>query len=104
MLAIFLLLAACGGDAEEEEAAIEDPNSLSVDEITEKAEEEGAIDSLAMPDSWANWEETWDDLTKNHGLKHTDTNMDSAEELARFEAEGSNATADIGDVGISFGP
>ncbi len=30
--------------------------------------------------------------------------MSSAEELAKFDSEGKNGTADIGDVGISFGP
>ena len=30
--------------------------------------------------------------------------MSSAEELAKFEAEKKDATADIGDVGIAFGP
>ncbi|MGE5702113.1 MAG: ABC transporter substrate-binding protein, partial [Clostridia bacterium] len=39
-----------------------------------------------------------------YGLKHTDTDMSSAEEIAKFEAEKSNPTADIGDVGIAFGP
>ncbi|TMN23860.1 ABC transporter substrate-binding protein [Lentibacillus cibarius] len=95
-------LAACSGG--EESSAIEDPNSMSVEEITEKAKEEGKIQSVGMPDSWANWEETWKELEKEYGLDHTDTDMDSAEEVAQFEAEGKNATADIGDVGISFGP
>ncbi|OBX36008.1 hypothetical protein A8U91_00344 [Halomonas elongata] len=30
--------------------------------------------------------------------------MSSAEEVAKFKAEGENATADIGDVGFAFGP
>jgi putative spermidine/putrescine transport system substrate-binding protein len=37
-------------------------------------------------------------------LEHADTDMSSAEELAKFEAEKEDATADIGDVGIAFGP
>lgn len=100
-------LAACGsGDAEEASngVSIEDPNALTVEEIEEKAEEEGEINSVGMPDTWANWEETWDDLTEIYGLDHTDTDMSSAEEIAKMETEGENATADIGDVGISFGP
>ena len=38
------------------------------------------------------------------GLKHTDTDMSSAEEIAKFEAEKDKPTADIGDVGIAFAP
>lgn len=79
-------------------------NDLSLDEITAKAKEEGTINSVGMPDSWANWVETWDELGSNYSLKHTDTDMSSAEELAKFEAEKKDATADIGDVGIAFGP
>ena len=35
---------------------------------------------------------------------HTDTDMSSAEELAKMEAEKANASADIAEVGIEFGP
>jgi len=79
-------------------------NSLTLDEIKAKAKEEGEVVSVGMPDSWANWKETWEELTAEYGLKHTDTDMSSAEEIAKFEAEKDNPTADIGDVGISFGP
>ena len=30
--------------------------------------------------------------------------MSSAEELAKFEAEKANASADIGEIGLEFGP
>ncbi len=48
--------------------------------------------------------ETWEELGTEYSLKHKDTDMSSAEELAKFEAEKDDATADIGDVGIAFGP
>ena len=57
-----------------------------------------------MPDSWANWKGTWQDLLSKYGLKHVDTDMSSAQEIAKFDAEKNNATADIGDVGAAFGP
>ncbi len=57
-----------------------------------------------MPDSWANWKDTWKDLESKYGLKHMDTDMSSAQELAKFKAEKDNASADIGDVGAAFGP
>ncbi|MDC7700335.1 ABC transporter substrate-binding protein [Vogesella indigofera] len=57
-----------------------------------------------MPDDWANWKDTWAQITQKYGLSHRDTDLSSAEELAKFEAEKTNATADIGDVGHTFGP
>lgn len=81
-----------------------DLNSLSLDEIIEKAKEEGEVNSVGMPDTWANWVETWQDLESEYGLKHTDNDMSSAEEIAIFEQEKNKPTKDIGDVGQSFGP
>jgi len=43
-------------------------------------------------------------LASKYGLKHSDTDMSSAQEIAKFLAEKNNASADIGDVGSSFGP
>jgi len=68
------------------------------------AKAEGAVNSVGMPDDWANWKGTWDDLAKTYGLKHMDTDMSSAQEVAKFAAEKDNASADIGDVGAAFGP
>lgn len=98
---VSILLTGCvSGEATKQSAAADD----SLDTIIEKAKEEGEIASLGMPDTWANWVGTWNDLEKEYGLSHVDTDMSSAEELAKFESEGKNGTADIGDVGISFGP
>jgi putative spermidine/putrescine transport system substrate-binding protein len=68
------------------------------------AKAEGAVNSVGMPDDWANWKGTWEDLAKTYGLKHIDTDMSSAQEIAKFAAEKDNASADIGDVGAAFGP
>lgn len=81
-----------------------DLNSMTVDQIKAEAQKEGRVDSVGMPDSWANWVETWQDLKTKYSLDHTDTDMSSAEELSVFESEKDNATKDIGDVGQSFGP
>ena len=67
------------------------------------ARAEGKITSVGMPDDWANWKDTWADLGKLHGLAHVDTDMSSAEEIAKMIAEGKNGTVDIGDVGFEFG-
>ena len=55
-----------------------------------------------MPDSWANWKGTWDDLNVKYTLNHSDTDLSSAEEIAKLEAEKNNPTADIGDVGCGL--
>jgi putative spermidine/putrescine transport system substrate-binding protein len=74
----------------------------SVQVLAEAAKKEGAVYSVGMPGSWANWNDTWNDLKSTYGLKHQDTDMSSAQEIAKFEAEKKNATADIGDVGFAF--
>jgi putative spermidine/putrescine transport system substrate-binding protein len=73
-------------------------------DLEEAARAEAEVNSVGMPDSWANWKDTWQDLEKTYGLKHMDTDMSSAQEIAKFAAEKDNATADIGDVGAAFGP
>ena len=98
-------LSACGTSGNDSAASkIKNPNSLTLDQIKSKAKKEGKVVSVGMPDSWANWKDTWKDITNKYGIKHTDTNMSSAEEIAKFQAEKNKPTADIGDVGISFGP
>lgn len=72
--------------------------------LEQAARAEAEVNSVGMPDSWANWKDTWADLNKLYGLKHMDTDMSSAQEIAKFDAEKDNATADIGDVGAAFGP
>lgn len=76
----------------------------SVKDLEAAAKAEGAINSVGMPDNWANWIGTWTDLTAKYGLVHMDTDMSSAQEVAKFDAEKDNASADIGDVGAAFGP
>ncbi len=63
--------------------------------LEQAARAEGAVNSVGMPDSWANWKDTWADLARLYGLKHQDTDMSSAQEIAKFAAEKENATADI---------
>ncbi len=78
--------------------------SANIDELIAAAKKEGVVNSVGMPDTWANWKDTWADLKTLYGLSHQDTDMSSAQEIAKFAAEKDNATADIGDVGQSFGP
>jgi putative spermidine/putrescine transport system substrate-binding protein len=76
----------------------------TVKDLEAAAKTEGAVNSVGMPDDWANWKGTWTDLTAKYGLVHMDTDMSSAQEVAKFDAEKDNASADIGDVGAAFGP
>ena len=80
-----------------------DLNSMTLDDITAKAKEEGDVESVGMPDSWANWGQTWQDLNDKYGITHADSDMSSAEELQMFQTEGEKGTKDIGDVGQAFG-
>ncbi|MEI6897778.1 MAG: ABC transporter substrate-binding protein [Psychromonas sp.] len=76
--------------------------NTDIESLIKAAKAEGKIYSLGMPDSWANWKGTWQDLKNIYGLTHQDTDMSSAQEIAKFAAEKKNATADIGDVGFAF--
>ena len=116
--AMCLTLAGCGGSDKKETKAAEtkagettaaaeegavDLNALTLDEIIEKAKAEGKVESVGMPDSWANWGLTWQDLKDEYAIDHADTAMSSSEELQMFKTEGENGTKDIGDVGFAFG-
>lgn len=74
---------------------------MTVDELVAAAQGEGQLFSVGMPDEWANWKSLWAYITDTYGINHSDTDMSSAEELARFALEG-KADADIGDIGISM--
>lgn len=82
-------------------AAAEAAATMTVDELVTAAQGEGQLFSVGMPDEWANWKSLWAYITDTYGIKHSDTDMSSAEELARFALEG-KADADIGDIGISM--
>ncbi|MEG0156586.1 MAG: ABC transporter substrate-binding protein [Anaerovoracaceae bacterium] len=75
-----------------------DLNSLDYTALCAKAKSEGELVSLAMPDTWANWEETWDDLTAFYGIVPQDKDMCSEEELNAFK----QGEGDICDVGYSY--
>ena len=103
-LCVALACSLLAGCAEEGQTETVDLNAMSFDEIAEKAKEDGEVNSVGMPDTWSNWGETWTEIEEKYGIKHTDTDMSSAEEIALFANEASDATKEIGDVGQSFGP
>ena len=72
----------------------------------EKAKIEGQqFVSYGMPDSWANYGEVLQKLAQHYGFKldHSDTDMNSLEEITKFEAEKNNPVAICADIGILFG-
>ncbi len=71
--------------------------------LKDAVKKEGKIVSYGMPDAWANYGEIWANFTKQYEITHSDTDMTSAEEIAKFDAEKNSPVADIGDVGITFG-
>lgn len=103
LIASTIALTALTGCGSKETEAV-DYNSLSFEEILTKAKEEGRIDSVAMPDTWANWIETWEEINSEYSIAHEDLDMSSSEEIALFKEEGKDGTKDIGDVGQQWGP
>ena len=97
-------LGLAGCDDGSSAAAAVDYNSMSLEDLIAQAQEEGEIASVGMPDTWANWVETWTDIEAEYGITHADQDMSSSEELAMFREEGTDGTKDIGDVGQSWGP
>src|SRR5947209_6763725 len=74
------------------------PDPIAVLETAAKAG--GALNSYGMPDDWTNFGAIWGVFTAKYGLTHTDTDMSSAEEIQKFDAEKNNPVADMGDIGI----
>ncbi|MCV5949053.1 ABC transporter substrate-binding protein, partial [Escherichia coli] len=46
-----------------------------IESLVASAEKEGAVYSVGMPDSWANWKDPWSDLKLNYSRKLQDTVM-----------------------------
>ena len=103
-MAVVAAGALTGCDDGSGDAAAVDYNEMPLEDLIAQAQEEGEIQSVGMPDTWANWVETWEDIEAEYGIAHADQDMSSSEELAMFREEGTDGTKDIGDVGQSWGP
>ncbi len=98
LLTVALALAGCAKSSAEN-------TSNNWGTIVKQAKKEGAVRSVGMPDSWANWKGTWDDLKTKYNLFHSDTDMSSAEALQKFKSEGTSKNApDMSDIGLNVCP
>jgi putative spermidine/putrescine transport system substrate-binding protein len=123
ILGTIILVAACGGTAASPSSPAAAPStggggsstapsvapatpdaSAIIADLETKAKAEGALNSYGMPPDWTNFGAIWDKFLPKYGLTHTDTDMSSAEEIQKFDAEKNNPVADQGDIGIQFGP
>jgi len=108
LLGAALLVPGAGIGASAQSPAPLDPTDPVIAELIAGTLAEGAINSYGMPDSWTNFGEIFANFTVLYGapgtpLTHTDTDMSSAEEISKMDAEKNNPVADIGDIGILFG-
>jgi putative spermidine/putrescine transport system substrate-binding protein len=91
---------AAGGSYEE---FVPDPALLAA------AQAEGTLSTIALPDSWCNYDEVIATFKARTGLEYNGLNPDagSAEELTAIEANKDNPgpqAPDVIDVGLAFGP
>ncbi|MDH6199298.1 putative spermidine/putrescine transport system substrate-binding protein [Mycobacterium frederiksbergense] len=77
----------------------------SLDEITQRAKEEGKVHLLAYPNDWANYAESFDLFTKKYGVKVEVSNPEfsSSQELeAVRNLKGQPTQPDVLDIGATF--
>jgi putative spermidine/putrescine transport system substrate-binding protein len=103
LLAATLVSAPLFAGGKKETAGPVDLSALTLQQLIEAAKKEGHVESVGMPDDWADWGSSWKALKEKYGLTHFDTDMSSAEEIQIFKAEADSPTKDIGDVGHAYG-
>ncbi|HET9681079.1 MAG TPA: extracellular solute-binding protein [Candidatus Limnocylindrales bacterium] len=100
--AVTLVVAACSAGP----SANANPWSGAPDAA--KAKTEGAtLVTYGMPDDWANYGAIIQAFCAKYqiaGCVHQDTDMTSAEEIQRYDAEKNNAVAIFSDIGLAYGP
>jgi putative spermidine/putrescine transport system substrate-binding protein len=71
-------------------------------EVAAAAKREGKLVSYGMSDDWVNFENIFKAIEQRYGVKHTDTDMTSAEEITHLLAERNAPVMDIADIGYDF--
>ena len=82
--------------------AVPDARAQSADELMAGAKAEGKLVSYGMSDDWVNFENVFKAIEAKYGVKHTDTDMTSAEEITHLMAERNAPVMDIADIGYDF--
>lgn len=70
----------------------------------DKAKTFGKYVTYGQPDDWANWRGVFSIFNEKYGCRRVDTDMSSAEEIAKFKAERNNPQADSAEIGMVWGP
>ena len=82
--------------------AIPDARAQGANPSIAGAKAEGKLVSYGMSDDWVNFENIFKAIETKYGVKHTDTDMTSAEEITKLLAERSAPVMDIADIGYDF--
>jgi len=99
LVSIFLVFVSCSKKAAE---AI-DFSTLSEADLIAGAQKEGELQSVGLPDDWADFKDSWEKFQTKYGIKHYDVYYGSAEVVQLFKSEGESGTKDLGNVGQSYG-
>ncbi|HSB79988.1 MAG TPA: extracellular solute-binding protein [Candidatus Methylomirabilis sp.] len=84
-------------------AAVPAPvEAQSMQSLMEGAKREGTLISYGMSDDWVNLGNIFAAIEKKYSVKHTDTDMTSAEQITRLLAERRAPVMDIADIGYDF--
>ena len=70
--------------------------------MLDAAKKEGQVISYGMSDDWVNLENIWKAVEKKYSVKHTDTDMTSAEQITKLLAEKNAPVMDVADIGYDF--
>jgi putative spermidine/putrescine transport system substrate-binding protein len=70
--------------------------------LEEGAKAEGQLNSYGMSDDWVNLGYMWKTMEDRYSITHTDTDMTSAEQITRLDAEQDAPVLDVADIGYDF--
>jgi len=104
-LALVLAVSGCAATPETDINATGIDCGTTVEEIAVKAKEEGKVDLIALPDSWANYAGVLSTFKSKYGVDPVVQNPDasSADELTAIETlRGQDGMPELVDVGPSF--
>lgn len=74
----------------------------NMEQLAALAKQEGQVISYGMSDDWVNLGKIFANIEKQYGIKHTDTDMTSAEQITHLLAEKNAPVMDIADIGFDF--